>query len=197
MLFRQIRWHSSTHTGLLQRLKACSTQGLVDALWTKVEFLSSQVEIVILPLSWHAHAMVPSPVKGWPNAMIEGPRPLRAEQTKMAGRAVTLRFVPHRPDIAEDKPKGPLSPEYCAFELCGPDEVLVVSATGPWESVGGDIKFMRLMQRQVAGSIELLHLFFMYVATRLTDLTHQDRLVTDGAVRDTKALSEYGFPVFR
>merc|ERR1719453_1018155 len=38
--------------------------------------------------------------------------------------------------------------------------------------VGGDIKFLRLMQRQVAG------------------------LVTDGSVRDTDELLGYGFPVF-
>ena len=53
---------------------------------------------------------------------------------RCAGRAVTLRFVPHRPDIAADKPQGVLllvcffqhlkqsdlqvdSPEYVAFEL--------------------------------------------------------------------------------
>ena len=83
---------------------------------------------------------------------------------KMAGRAVTLRFVFHRQDILADKPKGEDSPEYVAFELCGPNEVLVASAVGPWESVGGDIKFLRLAQRKVAG------------------------LVTDGSVRDTGPL---------
>ena len=57
----------------------------------------------------------------------------------MVGRAVTLRFVPNRPDILKDKPKAENSPEYVAFELCGPNEVLVASAVGPWESVGGDI----------------------------------------------------------
>jgi hypothetical protein len=35
---------------------------------------------------------------------------------KMAGRAVTVRFVPQRPDIAADKPAGMDSPEYDAFE---------------------------------------------------------------------------------
>ena len=32
------------------------------------------------------------------------------------------------------------SPEYEAFELCGPKNVLVMASCGPWESVGGDIK---------------------------------------------------------
>jgi len=95
------------------------------------------------------------------------------EGQHMAGRAVTLRFVPHRPDIAADKPKGVQSAEYVAIEFCGPGEVLVIDAMG-WKhsSVGGDIKFMRMMQKRAGG------------------------LVTDGAVRDTVAFKEYGFPVY-
>ena len=42
---------------------------------------------------------------------------------KCCGRAVTLRMVPQRPDIGADKPAGVASPEYEAFELCGPNEV--------------------------------------------------------------------------
>ena len=61
----------------------------------------------------------------------------------------------------KDKPPGMESPEYEAFELAGPKEVVVMNSVGPWESVGGDIKFLRLMQKKVAG------------------------LVTDGSVRDT------------
>ena len=94
-------------------------------------------------------------------------------EQKMAGRAVTLRFVPHRPDLARDKPQGDRSAEYVAIELCGPGEVLVIDAMGwQYSSIGGDIKFMRLMQRQVGA------------------------LVTDGAVRDSNVLKEYGFPVY-
>ena len=128
---------------LLDKLNTLSTQALIDGLW----------------------------VLGWPTAFIEGARPLRAGM-KCAGRAVTLRFVPQRPDIAMDKPSGTESPEYEAFERCGPNEVLVMASVGPWESVGGDIKFLRLKQRQVGG------------------------LVTDGSVRDTDELLNYGFPVF-
>ena len=50
-------------------------------------------------------------------------RPL-GKGMKMAGRAVTVRFVPQRPDIAADKPPGVNSPEYEAFEKCGPKEVI-------------------------------------------------------------------------
>ena len=34
-----------------------------------------------------------------------------------------MGFVPVRPDISADKPPGGDSPEYEAFELCGPREV--------------------------------------------------------------------------
>ena len=127
----------------LAKLGELPTQTLIDGLW----------------------------VDNWPQSMIHGARPIFPGQ-KMVGRAVTLRFVYHRPDILADKPKAEDSPEYVAFELCGPNEVLVASAVGPWESIGGDIKFYRLAQRKVGG------------------------LVTDGSVRDTAELKDYGFPVF-
>ncbi|HIA76016.1 MAG TPA: ribonuclease activity regulator RraA [Dehalococcoidia bacterium] len=128
----------------LEVLKKIPTQTLIDGLW----------------------------VKGWPSTYVEGAKPLQPGKS-MAGRAVTLRFVPHRPDIAEDKPKKEQSAEYVAIELCGPAEVLVIDAMGwQYSSIGGDIKFMRLMQLQVGG------------------------LVTDGGVRDSVALKEYGFPVY-
>ncbi|GKZ00319.1 hypothetical protein MPSEU_000984800 [Mayamaea pseudoterrestris] len=128
---------------LLSKLGSLSTQALVDGLW----------------------------VMGWPAAQIDNARPL-APSMRCVGRAVTLQFVPARPDIAQDKPAGGESPEYEAFELCGPNEVLVMASVGPHESVGGDIKFLRLMQRKIGG------------------------LVTDGSVRDTDEIINYGFPCF-
>ena len=128
----------------LEVLRNIPTQTLIDGLW----------------------------VMGWPMSYIEGARPLQRGQS-MAGRAVTLRFVPHRPDLVQDKPKGDQSAEYVAFELCGLGEVIVIDAMGwTYSSIGGDIKFMRLHQRQVGG------------------------LVTDGSVRDSNSLLEYGFPVY-
>ena len=128
---------------ILVKLGELPTQTLIDGLW----------------------------VDNWPQSMIHGARSIFPGQ-KMVGRAVTLRFVPHRPDILADKPSAEDSPEYVAFELCGPNEVLVASSVGPWESVGGDIKFYRLAQLKAGG------------------------LVTDGSVRDTAELKDYGFPVF-
>ena len=127
----------------LDELKEIPTPTLIDGLW----------------------------VNDWPQTYVHGARPIRTGQ-RMAGRAVTLRFVHQRPDILTDKPKGAESAEYVAFELCGPNEVLVASAVGPWESIGGDIKFLRLAQRQVGG------------------------LVTDGSVRDSGELTDYGFNVY-
>ncbi len=109
---------------------------------------------------------------GWPMGFVEGAEPLSLGQ-KMAGRAITLRFVPTRPDLQADKPKDELSPEYVAIEMCGPGEVLVIDAMRwRYSSVGGDIKFFRLKQLAAAG------------------------IVTDGGVRDSVSLKEYGFPVY-
>ena len=109
---------------------------------------------------------------GWPVTFVAGALPLSPGQ-RMAGRAVTLRFVPTRPDLQADKPKDELSAEYVAIEKCGPREVLVIDAMGwQYSSVGGDIKFLRLKQRGAAG------------------------LVTDGGVRDSRSLKAYGFPVY-
>ena len=108
-----------------------------------------------------------------PRATSRAPARSNSARRWLGASAVTLRFVPHRPDLAADKPKGDQSAEYVAIELCGPGEVLVVDAMGwTYSSIGGDIKFFRLMQRAVGG------------------------LVTDGSVRDSVALKEYGFPVF-
>ena len=128
----------------LEILRDIPTQTLIDAQW----------------------------VKGWPMSYIEGALPLQRGQ-HLAGRAVTLRFVPHRPDLVEDKPKGADSAEYVAIEKCGPGEILVIDAMGwKFSSVGGDIKFLRMKQLGAGG------------------------LVTDGGVRDSVTLKEYGFPVY-
>lgn len=60
------------------------------------------------------------------------------------------------------------SPNFSSFTCF---QVLVMSSVGPEESVGGDIKFLRLKQLEIGG------------------------LVTDGSVRDTDEIINYGFPV--
>lgn len=108
---------------LLEKLGGLSTQALIDGLW----------------------------VMGWPTSHIMGARPLTEGQKKLVGRAITIQFASVRPDIAADKPGGTESPEYEAFELVNGKEVIVMQSVGPWESVGGDIKFLRLAQRNVSG----------------------------------------------
>jgi len=142
---------------------------------------------------------------------------------KCVGRAVTLRFVPQRPDIQADKPGAGESPEYevprraslkpvlyqpvclpwawahdswpCfsvlttvrmwtqAFELCGNKDVLVMASVGPWESVGGDIKFLRLQQRNVTAQ------------TILTALVRVTPHSISSNERCSSAMAPSGYPV--
>ena len=88
---------------------------------------------------------------------------------RLVGRAVTVRFVPARPDADEEKPGGEESPEYAAFEIAGPGDVIVMEAMrNKLLSSGGDIKFLRLKQRGVEG------------------------LITDGGIRDMHTVKDYG-----
>ena len=50
--------------------------------------------------------------------------------------------------------------------------MLVTNSCGPYESIGGDIKFLRLAQNKAGG------------------------IVTEGSVRDTAELKDYGLQVF-
>ena len=126
----------------LGALRRIPTQTLIDALW----------------------------VKGWPMSYVEGARPLQLGQ-RMAGRAVTLRFVPHRPDLANDKPKGEDSPEYVAIELCGPGEVLVIAGNG--------------LPGWAAGENQINHSIQYGLTAWVTDLR----------MRDVGEIREMGFPV--
>lgn len=92
---------------------------------------------------------------------------------RLVARAITVRFVPARPDAAAEKPGGAASPEYAAFELAGPGDCIVMESMGTkLMSIGGDIKFLRLKQRKVDG------------------------LVCDGGVRDMHVVKDYGVKVF-
>ena len=128
----------------LEPLGRIPTQTLIDALW----------------------------VKQWPQAMIHGARPLFPGPEDGGPRGhPPLRAPPAGRGGRQAQGRGrrrSTSPSSCAAR----DEVLVASSVGPWESIGGDIKFFRLFQRRIAG------------------------LVTDGSVRDSESLRAYGFPVY-
>jgi len=88
---------------------------------------------------------------------------------RLVARAITVRFVPARPDAMAEKPGGEESPEFAAFELAGPGDVIVMeSMRNKRMSIGGDIKFLRLKQRGVDG------------------------LVCDGGIRDMHTVQDYG-----
>ena len=92
---------------------------------------------------------------------------------KMVGRAVTMRFVPSRPDLRAEVIGGADSAEYQAMELCGPGDVLVMDTMRLGDpSAAGDIKLWRLRQKGAAG------------------------VVTDGGLRDLNTLQSYGLGLF-
>ena len=94
---------------------------------------------------------------------------------KMAARAKTLRFLPHRADLKTDTPTGENAPEYVAMGKCGPGDVLVADLQGRTQDV-------------VAGDVKLLQL----------KMNNADGVVIDGAIRDLDVLrdEEYGRIVY-
>ncbi|VEI13430.1 fumarylacetoacetate hydrolase family protein [Trueperella bialowiezensis] len=109
--------------------------------------------------------------KGYPNVSIDGVRP-QVPGTKLVGRARTLRYVGHRPDLFK-KYGGGYNAQKRAIDTVNPGEVLVMEARG-YEHAGtlGDILALRAKVRGAAG------------------------IITDGAVRDWAAVEEVGLPVF-
>ncbi len=90
---------------------------------------------------------------------------------KIVGTAKTLRYIPHRPDLFKAKGGG-YNAQKRAIDTVGEGEVLVMEARS-MEFAGtlGDILALRAKIRGAAG------------------------IITDGAVRDWKAVSETGIPV--
>ena len=94
---------------------------------------------------------------------------------KLAARARTLRFLPHRSDLKADTPPGESSPEYVAMGKCGPGDVLVADLQGRTQDVvGGDVKLLQLAMKNADG------------------------VVVDGAIRDLDVLRDenYGLIVY-
>jgi regulator of RNase E activity RraA len=93
---------------------------------------------------------------------------------RMAGVALTLRYIPSREDLdVLDVFQNPEHPQRRAIELAGPGHVLVMDARGETRAASaGHILVTRLLRRGAAG------------------------LVTDGALRDSPAIAETEFPVY-
>ncbi len=102
-----------------------------------------------------------------------------ASGRRLVGRAVTLRYLPSRPDLQDHVTRGGHgegfneTPRWDALEALTPGDVLVADCMGEsMTSTGGDVVFSRILTRGAAG------------------------LVTDGGVRDGRKVAEYGYPVY-
>ncbi|MCL2584584.1 MAG: fumarylacetoacetate hydrolase family protein [Streptosporangiales bacterium] len=90
----------------------------------------------------------------------------------MAGYARTVRYVPFREDLFKARGGG-FNAQKQAVEQVRPGEILIIEARGdPTAGTVGDILALRAQVRGARG------------------------IVTDGAIRDSKALSEMSIPVF-
>ncbi len=111
--------------------------------------------------------------KGLRNVWMRGSKPIRAGQTRLVGRAFTLRFVPMREDLATPESwSSPISTR-AAIEAMPEGCVAVAGAMGIVDAgIFGDILCARMAKKGVGG------------------------LVTDGVVRDLAGVLGTGLPVW-
>ena len=111
--------------------------------------------------------------KGLRNVWLRGTVPLRPGQSRLVGRAFTLRFVPAREDLATPESWSSPKSTRAAIEAMPEGAVAVVDAMGITDAgIFGDILCARMMKRGVAG------------------------LVTDGVIRDLAGVLGTGLPVW-
>jgi regulator of RNase E activity RraA len=104
---------------------------------------------------------------------MRGTRPIRPGQSRIAGRAFTLRFIPAREDLATPASWSSPRSTRAAIEDMPPGCVAVADAMGVTDAgIFGDILCARIKQRGVAA------------------------LVTDGVVRDMAGVLITGLPVW-
>jgi regulator of RNase E activity RraA len=111
--------------------------------------------------------------KGLRNVWMRGAMPLQAQQSRLVGRAFTLRFVPAREDLATPASWGAPISTRAAIEAMPAGCIAVVDAMGVVDAgIFGDILCARMKKRGVAG------------------------LVTDGVIRDLAGVLGTGLPVW-
>jgi regulator of RNase E activity RraA len=111
--------------------------------------------------------------KGLRNVWMRGPMPLRPDQTRVAGRAFTLRFVPAREDLATPESWASPRSTRAAIEEMPEGVVTVVDAMGFQDAgIFGDILCARMEKRRVAA------------------------LITDGVVRDVAGVLATKLPIW-
>lgn len=109
--------------------------------------------------------------RGYAEVSIDGVRTTKPG-TKLVGRARTLRFVPHRPDLFANHAGG-FNAQKRAFDSLRPGDVLVIEARGVTET--GTVGDLLALRAQVLGAAGI---------------------VTDGGVRDLAAVTALDIPAY-
>jgi regulator of RNase E activity RraA len=109
--------------------------------------------------------------RGLNDVSVDGVHPARPG-SRFTGRARTLRYLPHRPDLFAELGGG-FNAQKRAIEAVGPGEVLVMDARG--ERGTGTIGDILALRAQLRGAAAI---------------------VTDGGMRDSAALAALDLPVF-
>jgi regulator of RNase E activity RraA len=111
--------------------------------------------------------------KGLRNVWMRGPKPIRAGQKRLVGRAFTLRFVPAREDLATPESWSSPRSTRAAIESMPEGCIAVADAMGVTDAgIFGDILCARMAQKRIAA------------------------LITDGVVRDAAGVLGTGLPVW-
>ena len=109
---------------------------------------------------------------GLRNTFLAGLYPLRPD-LRMVGYAFTLRYIPAREDLADERYDNTKNVQRLAVEAVGPEDVLIVDARGDISAASlGHILGTRITQRGAAG------------------------FVTDGALRDTPGFRDLELPTY-
>ena len=109
---------------------------------------------------------------GFRNTFLAGLSPLRPE-LRMVGYAFTLRYIPAREDLADERYDNTRNVQRLAVEAVGPEDVLIIDARGDVSAASlGHILGTRITQRGAAG------------------------FVTDGALRDTPSFRSLELPTY-
>ncbi|MGH3167805.1 MAG: fumarylacetoacetate hydrolase family protein [Trebonia sp.] len=109
--------------------------------------------------------------RGYDSVTLDRLRTTRPD-AKMAGFARTLRYVPYREDLFKSRGGG-FNAQKQAIEQVRPGEVLVIEARG--DDTAGTVGDILALRAQVRGA---------------------HGIVTDGAIRDSRALHEMRIPVY-
>jgi regulator of RNase E activity RraA len=138
---------------------------IIDRVASEVLRMLEQVSTATLSSQLHR--------RGYRQLVIGGVMPLRPE-TRMAGQAFTLRYIPAREDLERGTDFDNLTnKQRIAVEQVGPGDVLVIDARGDTRAGSlGNILTERIRQRGAAG------------------------IVTDGAFRDTPAIRAIDLPTY-